>query len=179
MSTCKGNISLTLIFLLLGVLLISFSLAFRFNRSRILSFAAVPRQSGLVSQEKIKRIVIDAVDINLDVEESGIVDGVWQISEKGASHLDISSYPGQEGNIVVYGHNKGTIFGRLRQVMIGNKVQLVDDRERIYTYQVKDVQIVSPKEVKYVQPTNQQTLTIYTCTGIFDSQRLVLVAEPY
>lgn len=167
-----------LLFFFLGTLLTSFFFGMRFYQARVLSFEKVPDRPLVLGGAKPVEVEVPAAHIKLAVEESGIVDGVWQISKKGASHLDISSSPGQNGNIVIYGHNKNSLFGPIRSIKEGTEILLKDGVGGIYRYQVARTVVVGPSEVNYVEPTREETLTLYTCTGLLDSKRFVVIAKP-
>lgn len=100
---------------LLGILVIAGTFFYdNYYKKRILSFRkSVPEVEQKKTFKPVK-IIIDSVGVNLDVEEGKIENGVWQISEKGATHLDISANPGDGGNIVIYGHNKKHLFGPIK-----------------------------------------------------------------
>lgn len=124
-------------------------------------------------------IIISSANIDLSVEESDIVDGVWEISETGASFLSSSARPGEMGNIVIYGHNKKKLFGNLiNKNLIGQIIQIRSEDGTFYEYKISNVKTVSPTNIEDVLPTDGETLTLYTCTGILDSKRLIIKAEP-
>jgi LPXTG-site transpeptidase (sortase) family protein len=121
-------------------------------------------------------ISIPAVGIKLPVTESEIKNGVWEISETGVSHLDISGNPGGGNNIVIYGHNKNSLLGPIRWLKIGDLVELTDSQNKIFSYKIVNSLTTSAEDIGYVLPKNSEILTLYTCTGIFDSKRFIVVA---
>lgn len=165
-------------YLILGTLLISLFVGYRLNRARILSFDRAPQAVTASTLGKPIQLEIPSLNIDLSVEEAVIKDGVWQISPKNVSHLATSAVPGQGGNIVVYGHNKASILGRLRSIKEGEKIYLKNQTGEIFPYVVEKTVIVNPDDIQYVEKKNEEVLTLYTCTGLFDSQRLVVVAKP-
>jgi LPXTG-site transpeptidase (sortase) family protein len=50
--------------------------------------------------------------------------------------------------------------------------------DQVATYKIVSRSIVKPDAIEIALPTSIETLTLYTCVGLFDSQRLVLHAEP-
>lgn len=161
----------------IGIFLLLVFASWRIYQARILSFTkAYPTQ---VSQEsKVARVTIPSLKIDLPVEEGKIDDGVWSISQKGASHLIFSENPSEGGNIVVYGHNKRTIFGPILWAKKGEKITLIDKDNKEFNYQVVETKIVNPAQIEYVLPKNEEILTLYTCTGFADSKRFIVVAKP-
>lgn len=116
--------------------------------------------------------------MDLSIDEGGIKDGVWQISYQNATHLGASANPGTSGNIVIYGHNKKAIFGNLPYLKVGEEVSLKTSDGKIHKYKVVEKLWVSPDRVDLVSPKESEELTIYTCWGIFDNQRVVVKAIP-
>ncbi len=116
--------------------------------------------------------------MDLRVDPGQIKDGVWQISDNNATFLDTSAVPGGGGNIVIYGHNKKAVFGNLPYLSLGQKISIKTKSEKIYTYVVYQKHFVSPERVEAVSPTNTEVLTVYTCWGLFDSQRAIITAKP-
>jgi len=78
----------------------------------------------------------------------------------------------------VYGHNKKIIFGSLPYLSIGQKVIVKTQDGKLYTYEVYKKDFVKPARVDLVSPTNFEELTLFTCWGLFDSQRVVVKAKP-
>jgi LPXTG-site transpeptidase (sortase) family protein len=121
-------------------------------------------------------ISIPTVNIKLQVSESEINNGIWEISETGVSHLDKSGNPGGGNNIVIYGHNKNSLFGPIRWLKAGDLIELTDSKNNIFSYKVVNTFTASPDEIGYILPKNSEILTLYTCTGILDSRRFIVVA---
>lgn len=105
-------------------------------------------------------------------------DGTWTISADTASFLTTASRPSQSGNIIIYGHNKPTIFGPLHAINQGDELMIKTTDNSEYTYVVTEVSTVTPSQVEKLQPTDYEVLTLYTCTGWLDSKRLIIQAQP-
>jgi len=178
MPVSKSKKKEAVFYIVLGVLLISLFVGYRLNRARILSFAGTPGNASVSGLSKPVSIEIPSLKVSLAVEEAAIKNGIWQISPKNVSHLETSAVPGQGGKIVIYGHNKASILGNLRLIKVGEKIYLKNQSGKIYSYMVEKTVVVSPKEIQYVEKTSEEVLTLYTCTGLFDSQRFVVIAGP-
>lgn len=124
------------------------------------------------------RIIIASVKIDLPIVEGKIVDGIWQTTRDGVSHLDISANPGENGNIVIYGHNLRVIFGSLPYVSMGATVKVITEDEKEYFYKVYSKRTVKADDISIAFATPSEVLTLYTCDGLLDSTRFVLQAEP-
>jgi sortase A len=167
------------VLVLIGLLIFSFG-AFNYYRVRILSFSKVPASASKSTQnlDIPVEIIIPSIKMDLRVDPGQIKDGVWQISDNNATFLDTSAVPGGGGNIVIYGHNKKAVFGNLPYLSLGQKISIKTKSEKIYTYVVYQKHFVSPERVEAVSPTNTEVLTVYTCWGLFDSQRAIITAKP-
>ncbi|AKM79525.1 MAG: Peptidase C60 sortase A and B [Candidatus Beckwithbacteria bacterium GW2011_GWB1_47_15] len=161
-----------------GVLLVLVFASWRWHESRILAFN---RQFEVVETSGVAPVAIKIPKVNIDlaVTEATITDNTWEISATGASHWDNSANPGEGGNIVIYGHNKTNLFGPIRWVSPGEIIEVTGADGKVYEYKITETVITEPNDVAYVLPKDKETLTLYTCTGLFDSKRYIVVAEPY
>lgn len=112
----------------------------------------------------------------IPVTQGDIVSGEWQLSKTEAVHLSSSGYPGNTGNIVVYGHNTSGIFGSLKQLSVGEHILLDTANGSRHVYTVANVFETTPKDTKILDSSDTEQLTLYTCTGFLDSKRLVVKA---
>lgn len=167
-----------LVLLIVGLFLIALFSGWRFYNARILSFKTDNFSASSETQSSNPvSISIPAIGLKLPVEESAIVDGVWKISYQGASHLDKSADPGEGGNIVIYGHNKNLLFGPIRWLKEGDLIEITDENRTLYTYRVVKTVITTPDDIEYVLPKSEEILTLYTCTGLLDSKRNIVLAK--
>ena len=165
------------IWLTLGLVLIAVGLYFHSAQS-VLSFDRVPDYQETVNQESLPvRVRIERIGIDLPVTESKIKNGVWEISDTGASHLGVSGRPGKS-NMVIYGHNRAHLFGPLFKIEGGDLVEIRDENDEVYIYMVEKILEVNPNQVEVIAPTEEEILTLYTCSGFLDSKRLIVVAKP-
>lgn len=176
----KDSILLSRFLLILGITLILVPSFWKLKHAD-LSFSQAPQEVySEINLETEKPLVIRAskIGLNLAIEESKIQNENWDVSKNGASHLVSSSVPGKAGNIVIYGHNTKNIFGNLDSLSIGDEIEVLTRDGKVHKYKIKEKKIVDPSDVEILNPTKNETLTIYTCTGLLDSKRLVLVSYP-
>lgn len=114
--------------------------------------------------------------IDLAVEEMQFGSTGWGVATRGASIASISARPGETGNIIIYSHNWRRLFGPLQQVKIGDQVALATSDGATYTYTIQSRSVVDPSQIDALRPTTSEVLTLYTCTGLLDTKRLVLQA---
>jgi LPXTG-site transpeptidase (sortase) family protein len=166
--------------LIIGILLMVLGSGYIYYQKTILSFDTnySGQLSNQIIQNRIKTISIPDIGINLPVTETTIHDGIWQIPDRTAAHLALSANPKNSGNIIIYGHNTWDIFGKIVNIKMNDRIKLITANDNTYFYTVTAKKIVSPSDISLVLPTKTETLTIYTCTGFLDSQRLVIQAKP-
>jgi len=92
-----------------------------------------------------------------------------------------NSSPIGSGNAVLYGHDdiEGSIFGRLKDLTVGDELDLAMTDGLSVVYHVTARAIVAPTAVQILQPTNDVRLTVFTCwPNWVDTQRVVVTAMP-
>lgn len=123
-------------------------------------------------------LIIPELDMSAQIEESSVVGSLWQISSQNVSHLNSSAVPGENGNVIIYGHNSKNQFSQLKLLKNGSYITLKTKENRSYTYIVQSKIIVFPSDTRLIKDTDKEALTIYTCDGLLDSLRLVIRAVP-
>ena len=125
-----------------------------------------------------EQVTISSI-IDVPIVVGDYVDEKWTDSKTEAVYYTGSATPLAGGNTIIYAHNTNNLFGKLKQVEVGDVVALRLSDGTIRQYQVKSTNVVDPSNVEPLQPSQTEKLTLYTCAGFLDSQRLVVVAEPY
>jgi LPXTG-site transpeptidase (sortase) family protein len=168
------------IVLIEGIILAGIGYYEKYYKYRVLSFASSPYETVSVEKKEDtpKKVIIKGLDINVDLEEGFIEQGVWKLSDTRGSYLINSSAPGEGGNVVVYGHNREHIFANLKNIKEEDIIRIVTQSDLVYMYKVAEVKKVKPNVVEDVQPKDYEVLTIFTCIGFMDSERLIVKAIP-
>jgi sortase A len=101
--------------------------------------------------------------------------------DKGVWRWPGGSTPDKGGNTVLLGHRftyttpKG-VFYFLDKATVGSEIGLVWDN-KLYTYKVASTAVVPPTDVSILAPSVEPTLTLYTCTPLWNPKsRLVITA---
>jgi len=135
----------------------------------------------------IPRLGLEKMKVALDVDgnDERIYNGILT---KAIAHLKKSAYPGQFGNVFIFGHSRlpilsgggqyASIFTDLPQIRIGDVVKLYEKGIE-YTYQISQTGVVEPSDVFITnQPPTKKMVTIMTCIPPgFASQRYIIVGE--
>jgi sortase A len=117
------------------------------------------------------------MSLDIPIVEARVIDGFWELSETTASHGVGSANPGELGNTVIFAHARDELFGPLRNLRQDAFVYVLS-KDRWFRYQVIETKLVDPNAVEVIAPTEDEILTLYTCSGFFDTKRLIVVAKP-
>ena len=123
-----------------------------------------------------QRIVIPSVSIDVSVREARVVNGKWEIFEDAASFGIGSAMPGEIGNSVIFAHARVGYFLPLKEIEKDSLVYVLSKNEW-YSYRVDEIKDVFPNDISVIGPTEDETLTLYTCSGFADTKRLIVVAK--
>jgi LPXTG-site transpeptidase (sortase) family protein len=109
-------------------------------------------------------------------------------------HSEGSAYPGQEGNMILIGHNFGYghngVFVRLGRLKTGSKVYIIDKAGQKRTYRVTEVKRVKwrrkslgelTQHLSFLATSGPERLTLVSCSGANVEpfpERIYVVAEP-
>jgi sortase A len=69
----------------------------------------------------------------------------------------------ETGDMVIAAHNYMKHFGTLRSLEKGDRVYFTDMENRIYTYEVAEVEILQPTAIEEMT-AGEYDLTLFTCT---------------
>lgn len=120
------------------------------------------------------------------LDESAAV--TWDSPDASVGWVVTSALPGENGNILMYGHNNlhASVFLKLSELKPGELIT-VRTGEKSWAYRARDI-IIFPVVTgeqdnaayqKYFQPTGNETLTLLSCwPPISNTHRVVVIAEP-
>lgn len=123
-----------------------------------------------------ERIMVPALGVDLPVKEAKIINGYWEVFSDTAAWGKDSGVPGEVGNQVIFAHAREGLFLPLKDVTTGMRVYVLTD-QNWYQYEVEEIKEVLPNQVEVIAPTEDETLTLYTCSGFRDSKRLIVTAK--
>lgn len=168
-----------LLLLIGGVLCLSTFVGYRIHKAQRLSFMKAPQAATHANTTKTPvSIEIIPLSVTLPVAPARVEGNNWEISETGASYLTTSAPLKNNGNTVIYAHNKSSLFGPLTEIKVGYPITLKSRDGKIYSYSVYKIDTVTPDKIEVIKSQGREELTLYTCTGFADSKRLVVKAKP-
>ena len=182
-----GISAMVFIFALLNSQLIAAQIIQRTNVQRE-SLVQSITMSTKIDVNAPSEIKISSLGITAPViDEPSIREADIQNSLKsGVVHYANTAYPGQNGNVVIFGHSSGVIWtaGDYKFVFTRLNALKSDDLVNVsfkgvqYTYKVTDSTVVPPTDFSVVQQTSTPQLTLITCTpGGTNKNRLVIHAR--
>jgi len=175
----------SIIFILFGIVLFSVGLYFVWERnssSRVSFNTPPPPQKGsliegiVTAEGRPVYMKIPSINKELAVIPSEIVNNRWESTKKGVSYLATSPIPGELGNSVLYGHNYPNLLKDLTKVKVGDEITIVFENGGERKFDVYFTQEVGPNQSSILNPTDDKRITLYTCSGFFDSKRFVVSA---
>jgi sortase (surface protein transpeptidase) len=126
-----------------------------------------------------QKLVIDAANVNHEVEVLEIIDGVMQAptGPNVVSWYKETARLGENNNIVIAAHvNWWNVpegpFYHLQDLQEGDRIEILGEDGRTYVYEVQWVRQESNLEApdpEVVGPTDEQSLTLITCGGEWDA----------
>ena len=116
----------------------------------------------------------------IGVPYTAVVQGdSWDQLKKGVGQHVGSANPGENGNVVLSGHDDiyGEVFKRLDELRPGDQVVLWTAQQR-YIYLVENTLIVAPTQVDVMNSTGDPTVTLISCYPyMVDNKRIVVFAK--
>lgn len=149
----------------------------RINPERLAFHGNVP----VVAKSQQKQITpvaltIHDLSIHVPIIPTEITNSNWPTTDKGVSYVTSSPVPGETGNSVIYGHNFKNILGDLPNAKPGQEVIVTFSNNSKKYFTVEYTAIVKPTQTDILKQSRDKRITVYTCTGFFDTQRFVVVA---
>jgi sortase A len=130
------------------------------------------------------------VPVGWHVEDSDVgARVVWDVASYAAGWHSNSAYPGNNGNVVLSGHNNvaGEVFRYLVDLKEGDEIRLYVE-DTLYPYEVAGKVLLEEKgmasevrrqNAQWIAPTDHERLTLVTCWPYSTyTHRLIVVALP-
>jgi LPXTG-site transpeptidase (sortase) family protein len=159
----------------LGIFFFCFGSYLVHERQTTKSFTYTSVIPSSISPNPIK-LEIPRIKLSLPVHSAVIENGKWPITTEGVSYLKSTPYPGELGNTLFYGHNWPNLLGNLENTKVGDEIIITNQTGNTFIYTVHFISIVKPTDTHIFQNTSDHRLTLYTCSGLLDSKRLVVTA---
>jgi LPXTG-site transpeptidase (sortase) family protein len=122
------------------------------------------------------------IPVSLKIQSAGIEvpilssHKIWEERAKSAVYFSKTPLPGKQGNSVIYGHNWPNLLGNLNKAKKGDLVEVYFNDGSTEKFKIIQKVNVSADQTHILNQTKDSRITIYTCSGILDTKRLVVVA---
>lgn len=120
------------------------------------------------------RIVIPALGIDLPVDPGryNSADNSWTLSSRHAQYAETTA-PANDysGNTFIYGHRNKYVFLYLYRLEVGDRVLIYTSNNNIFSYNFVGAETVAPDDTSILDYQGPPTLTIQTCSGIWNESR--------
>lgn len=94
--------------------------------------------------------------------EAPVLEGTDDVTlNRGVGHITTTARFGEHGNVGIAGHRDG-FFRGLKNIKVGDHIE-VEEPDRIETYIVDRLEIVSPDDVRVLRSSGKSELTLVTC----------------
>jgi len=131
------------------------------------------------------QLFIPKINLTAPINWSVAVDDASLLNslKSGLAHFNISSLPGEIGNVFVSGHSsyywwdKGQykkVFALLPEVKVGDAIYL-KYQDQPYIYQVEETKAIKPTDVSVVNKTDYPVISLMTCVPIGTAQNRLIV----
>lgn len=137
----------------------------------------LPADSVITTQSTPALLSIPDLGIHLPIIAATASENHWPVTSHGLIYLADTPVPGAPGNSIIYGHNWPNLLGPVKRAQIGQKILVTSSNNEVKEFIVEKISVVAPFQTQLLAPTDTPVLTLYTCTGFLDTQRLVLTAR--
>ena len=140
---------------------------------------AMPAPSTSIDGARI-RVPRLRIDLAIEPGDSARDVELQSTPANAAFLLPGSAVPGSPGNAYVYAHARPGLFLALWNVRLGDVIEVRESSGGVIGYVVTEIHPrVSPEDLTYIAPTDDERLTLQTSTGSWTlSPRFVVVARP-
>lgn len=125
--------------------------------------------------EQAMRLSIPAIGVSAQVVQGDD----WEALKRGVGQHIGSANPGENGNLVLSGHNDiyGEVFRHLDRLQAGDEI-VVFSAQSSYTYTVTGRLLVAPTFVEVMFPTSNASITLISCYPyMINTQRIIIQGE--
>jgi|GEM_PF-4937127 len=148
-------------------------------------------RANLEKKVKSGKIADNRIIIPSVLVDAPIVEGVSGKSlTQGVAHVSDSSFPGEDGNCILEGHNYAE-FGLFKPMSFFSLLELIKEDARVYVfykgkkniYRVKQKKKMDISNTNLYKQTDNEQLTLITCVStwsvnIYTSKRTVVTCVP-
>jgi len=118
----------------------------RFTEPRVLA------EGDVIGEIQVPRVGLSAIVVQGDSPAN---------LRRAVGHVSKSALPGEWGNVALAAH-RDTFFRPLRDIQVGDEIRFKTN-ERSFEYVVESIEVVTPRDVRVLEPSSGHELTFITC----------------
>lgn len=107
---------------------------------------------GAIGEVEVPRLGLKVIFVQGDSQ---------RILRRAVGHMSETAMPGEKGNVVLTAH-RDSFFRPLRNIQSGDTIK-IETLDEEFEYQVVSTEVVSPTDIRVLQPSSDNTLTLITC----------------
>jgi LPXTG-site transpeptidase (sortase) family protein len=124
-----------------------------------------------------ERIIIEKAEIDLPIVSVPLENGTWQVNAGVANYAEGTSLvSSNDGNVGIFAHDRKDAFSNIKTLLTGSDIIVVGKNKRA-KYKVHSASVIAPTAVNVFFPTEEPTLTLITCDGVFSEKRYMVKAK--
>jgi sortase A len=142
--------------------------------------------SSSIDKNAPPKVIINKINVNAPVifDQTTVNEANFQKAlQHGTVHYPNTAVPGQQGNVVIFGHSSGQwwapgnykfVFTLLNKLQYGDTI-FVEYQGVRYIYRVSNISVVKPDDLSVLNQGGNSMLTLITCTPVGTSQKRLIV----
>ena len=141
------------------------------------NYVNFPEKIQIVETHNPMYLEIPSVNIR-SVTDKNITDDTsdWKVYKDRLAFALGSNVNYASNNLIIYGHATSNLLKNLKYVKMKDEIIVYTD-ERIYKYSISGFDLAYPYETEKIYSYGDTNLSIFTCIGPNDEQRLVIKAK--
>lgn len=150
-----------------------------YQSSICITSCSLPEESTQIINTTFKpeRLVAPSVQLEKEIVSVPLHNGTWEVKDDVANYAEGTSLVNSKGgNVGIYGHAKVNAFLPIKNIKVGESIELYGAGYKA-TYKVVKTDIISPNAVEVFYPTQKPSVTLITCDGAHDTYRYMVRAE--
>ncbi|MGE5327739.1 MAG: sortase domain-bontaining protein [Thiobacillus sp.] len=147
--------------------------------SKIISSKPQTQKENTVTQPV--RMIIPAIElaVNVDSATVDLATNNWPLSDTSAQYANFTPGLGSsDGTMLIYGHHTWEVLRRTDNIKIGDELNLIDNKGRVWRFSLAKQQDVVPTDIGFIYEKTPFRVVAFTCNGPNDQYRRLMFFKP-
>jgi LPXTG-site transpeptidase (sortase) family protein len=134
------------------------------------------KKSSTATEFVPEHINIAGAGVDLKVVSVPLEAGTWKVNNSVANYAQGTSLvSNKEGNVGIFAHDRQVGFANIKNLKDQDSIEVFGNGYKA-VYKVNKQDVVDPTSVDVFYKTEEPTLTLVTCTGLFSQKRYIIRA---